>query len=54
MKIDVHKIPKHDADRIARSFLAFAAKAFEDPKIQAEFAEWQAKRAKEAVASGAS
>lgn len=52
MKFDVSKIPKHDADRIARSFLAFAAKAFEDPQIQAEFAEWQAKRAKEAVASG--
>lgn len=54
MKIDVDKIPKHDADRIARSFLAFAAKAFEDPKIQAEFAEWQAKRAKEAALNGTS
>lgn len=53
MEFDVSKIPKHSTDRIARNFLALAKKAFEDPKIQAEFAEWEAKRAKEAELNGA-
>lgn len=43
MDIKVEKIPNCQLDRVARSFLRTAKKLFEDPKVQAEFAAWQAK-----------
>lgn len=54
MKIQVQKIEQHEGDRLARSLLDAAARAFENPKVQADFEKWQkAKRAKEAVNDGA-
>lgn len=44
MDIKVEKIPNCQLDRLARSFLRTANKMFENPKVQAEYAEWLAKR----------
>lgn len=48
MKIQTIQIKAPDADRLANSLLAAAGKAFEDPRIQAEFEEWLKRRQKEA------
>lgn len=54
MKIQVQKIEQHEGDRLARSLLDAAARAFEDPKVQAEFKAWQkARKQKEALNHGA-
>lgn len=52
MKIQTEKIKAHEADRLARSLLEAASKAFENPKMLAEYEAWQAKRAKEAATYG--
>lgn len=51
MKIETSKIKAHDADRIANSLLAIAAKAFEKPQVQAEFEAWKAKRQQKGAVS---
>ena len=38
------KIPQHDRERLGAALLRATRTAFEDPKIQREFAEWQAKK----------
>lgn len=38
------KIPKHQRERLAAVLIASVRNAFEDPKIQQEFAEWQSRR----------
>lgn len=38
------KIPKHQRERLAAVLLNSVRNAFEDPKIQKEFAEWKEKR----------
>lgn len=48
MKITASKINAPDADRLANSLLAAAEKAFEDPRVQAEFEKWLKRRQKEA------
>ena len=48
MKIQTNNIKITDADRVANSLLTAAAKAFENPNIQAEFEEWLKRRQKEA------
>ena len=48
MKITANKIKAPDAARLANSLLTAAAKAFENPSIQAEFEEWLKRRTKEA------
>ena len=54
MKIQVQKIEQHEGDRLARSLLDVAARAFESPKVQAEFEAWQkVRKAKEAANRGA-
>ena len=37
-------IPRTQRERLAASLLTSVRVAFEDPKIQREFAEWQAKK----------
>lgn len=51
MKIQADKIKAHDADRLANSLLAAAAKAFENPQVQAEFEAWKAKRQQKGAVS---
>lgn len=38
------KIPKHQRERLAAVLIASVRNAFEDPKIQQEFAEWQIRK----------
>jgi hypothetical protein len=52
IKIDVNRIPRHELDRLAHGFLKMAEKFFEDPKVQKEFAEWQAARRNQEAAHG--
>ncbi len=42
--IDTKKIPQHDRERLGAALLKATRTAFEDPKIQREFAAWQAKQ----------
>ena len=44
IKINTKEIPKHEADRLANSLLRAAERLFEDPRVQAEFEEWQRRR----------
>lgn len=53
MEIQLQQIKQHEADRLARSLLESAARAFENPELQAEFEAWKARKAKEAVKHGA-
>lgn len=43
-KVIAEKIPQHDRERLGAALLRVTRTAFEDPKIQREFAEWQAKK----------
>ena len=52
MKINMDQMPKHELDRLANSFLRLAEKMFEDPKVQKEFAEWQAARRNQEASYG--
>lgn len=38
------KIPKHQRERLATVLIASVRNAFEDPKIQQEFADWQKRK----------
>lgn len=44
MNIDTKEIKPHEADRLANSLLRAAERLFEDPRVQAEFEEWQRRR----------
>lgn len=46
MKINIQEIKHHDADRLANSLLRSAEKMFNDPRVQAEFEQWQRERQK--------
>lgn len=43
-KINADQIPQHDRERLGAALLKATRAAFEDPKIQKEFAGWQAKK----------
>ena len=43
-KVNADQIPQHDRERLGAALLKATRTAFEDPKIQREFADWQAKQ----------
>ena len=47
-EVNPDKIPKHKLEQLARPLLRIVREAFEDPRIQEEFRQWQeAKKLKE-------
>lgn len=45
-QIDAEAVPIHKRERLARSLIKIVKAAFENPKIQEEFEEWQKKQQK--------
>lgn len=46
-RIDTAAIPAHEIDTLARVILSAASRAFEDPKVAAEYERWKNKRKSE-------
>lgn len=43
-KVNAEQIPQHDRERLGAALLKATRTAFEDPKIQKEFENWQEKK----------
>lgn len=43
-RVNAEQIPQHDRERLGAALLKATRAAFEDPKVQQEFANWKEKK----------